>query len=169
MFNTCITLTIMEVNNQNGWKKLLTGYPWFACNQCYPVTAYSEYMPSPLLGYKPYGKPDQRILSEEDLYGWKISELEEEYELKPGIEHIGKQIMTNITKLGKGLPQHFISGHGGENLSTIPTGLLNWQREPDIFIMKGLLHFYHLCFHVRRMIRAGYCGHFSATPYTSRK
>jgi hypothetical protein len=120
MFNTCITLTIMEVNNQNGWKKLLTGYPWFACNQCYPVTAYSEYMPSPLLGYKPYGKPDQRILSEEDLYGWKISELEEEYELKPGIEHIGKQIMTNITKLGKGLPQHFISGHGGENLINNP-------------------------------------------------
>ena len=110
----------MEENNQNGWKKLLTGYPWFTGNDCYPVTAYSEYMPPPLLGFKPYGKPDHRILIEEDLFGWKISEMEEEYELKPGIEHIGQQILTNIIKLGKGLPQHFISGHGGENLINNP-------------------------------------------------
>jgi hypothetical protein len=104
----------------NGWQKLLTGYPWFSCEGCYPITAYSEFMPPPHLGYKPYGKPDNRILQEDDPFGWKISEMEEEYELKPGIEHIGHQIMSNILKLGKGLPQHFISGHGGENLVNNP-------------------------------------------------
>jgi hypothetical protein len=110
----------MEDLNPHGWKKLLTGYPWFRCNGCYPITAYSEFMPSPMLGYKPYGKPDHLILSEDDQFGWNITEMEEEYELKPGIEHIGQQIMSNIIKLGKGLPQHLISGHGGENLRDNP-------------------------------------------------
>ena len=110
----------MEENTSFGWQKLLTGYPWFRCNGCYPITAYSEFMPPPLLGYKPYGKPDHSIYSENDPFGWKITEMEEEYELKPGIEHIGQQIMSNIIKLGKGLPQHFISGHDGENLRNNP-------------------------------------------------
>jgi Peptidase family M28 len=106
--------------NSKGWQKLLTGYPWFRCKGCYEIKAYSEFMPPPRLSYKPYGKPDNRILQEDDPYGWKISEMEEEYELKPGIEHIGYQIMSNILKLGKGLPEHFISGHGGENLFKNP-------------------------------------------------
>ena len=110
----------MEEAKTNGWKKFLTGYPWFRCKGCYTVTAYSEFMPPPRLGIKPYGKSDNRILEEDDPFGWKISEMEEEYELKPGIEHIGHQIMGNILKLGKGLPQHYISGHGGENLVNNP-------------------------------------------------
>ncbi|MCX6320720.1 MAG: M28 family peptidase [Bacteroidia bacterium] len=110
----------MKENIPPGWKKLITGYPWFRCNGCYQITAYSEFMPPPLPGYKPYGKPDHLILSENDPFGWKITEMEEEYELKPGIEHIGQQIMNNIIKLGKGLPEHFISGHGGENLRNNP-------------------------------------------------
>ena len=110
----------MEEKILYGWQKLLAGYPWFRCNGCFPITAYSEFMPPPLLGYKPYGKPEQGILDEDDPFGWKISEMEEEYELKPGIEHIGHQIISNIVKLGKGLPQHYISGHGGENLRNNP-------------------------------------------------
>ncbi|TAL61838.1 MAG: M28 family peptidase [Bacteroidetes bacterium] len=110
----------MEENSTTGWKKLLEEYPWFRCDGCFPITAYSEYMPPAMLGYKPYGKPDHSILSEDDPFGWKITEMEEEYELKPGIEHIGQQIMKNIIKLGKGLPEHFISGHGGENLRDNP-------------------------------------------------
>jgi len=110
----------MEEKKIVGWQKFLTGYPWFNFKGRYPIAAYSEFMPPPRLGYKPYGKPDHRILQEDDPFGWKISEMEEEYELKPGIEHIGQQIMSNILKLGKGLPQHFISGHGGENLENNP-------------------------------------------------
>jgi hypothetical protein len=110
----------MEEKPTIGWQKFLTGYPWFRCKGCYPIAAYSEFMPPPRLGYKPYGTPDHRILPEDDLFGWNISEMEEEYELKPGIEHIGRQIMNNILKLGKGLPEHFISGHGGENLINNP-------------------------------------------------
>jgi hypothetical protein len=110
----------MEEQTSPGWKKLLKGYPWFSCKGCYPITAYSEFMPSPQLGCKPYGKPDFRVLSENDPFGWNITEMEEEYEIKPGISHIGQQIMNNIIKLGKGLPQDFISGHNGENLKNNP-------------------------------------------------
>ena len=110
----------MEEKNSVGWQKLLNGYPWFRCEGCYPISAYSEFMPPPRLGCKPYGKPDHRIVTDDDPYGWNISELEEEFELKPGIEHAGHQIMSNILKLGKGLPEHFISGHGGENLLNNP-------------------------------------------------
>jgi hypothetical protein len=110
----------MEEKSASGWKRLINGYPWFACNGCYPITAYSEFMPPPMLGYKPYGKPDTLILDEKDPYGWKITELEEEYELRPGIKHAGEQILKKIIKLGKGHSEHFISGHGGENLRNNP-------------------------------------------------
>ncbi|MGC1389636.1 MAG: M28 family peptidase [Bacteroidales bacterium] len=110
----------MEKYIRNGWKKLLTGYPWFRCKGCYQITAYSEFMPPPHLAYKPYGRPDNLILQDDDPFGWKISEMEEVYELKPGIEHTGHQIMSSILKLSKGLPEHFISGHGGENLYNNP-------------------------------------------------
>lgn len=110
----------MEKEIPSGWQKMLKNYPWFNCKGCYPIAAYSEFMPPPRLGYKPYGKPDHRILEENDPFGWKISEMEEEYELKPGIEHIGHQIMSNILKLGTGITEHYISGHGGENLANNP-------------------------------------------------
>ena len=110
----------MEEKYPQGWQKLLAGYPWFRTKGGYPISAYSEFMPSPQPEYKPYGKPGNLILKEEDPFGWNISEMEEEYELKPGLEHIGQQIISNILKLGKGLPHHFISGHGSENLENNP-------------------------------------------------
>ena len=77
----------MEESKHNVWKKFLTGYQLFSCIGCYSVTAFSVFLTPTRLGYKPYGKPDNRILEEDDPFGWKISEMEEEYELKPGIEY----------------------------------------------------------------------------------
>jgi hypothetical protein len=110
----------MAANELQGWQKMLAGYPWFNCEGCYPLPAYSEFMPSPLVGRKPLGDIDPRILHEDDPSGWWISEIEEEYELRPGIEHSGKQIFHSILKLGKGLPEHHIHGHGGQNLKDNP-------------------------------------------------
>jgi hypothetical protein len=110
----------MENKASSGWQKLIEGYPLGKPDRTYHISAYSEFMPAPRLGYKPYGKPDQAILNLDDPFGWKITEIEEEFELKPGIEHVGQQIMSNIIRLGKGIPHHFISGHGGENLRNNP-------------------------------------------------
>lgn len=104
----------------NGWQKMVEGYPWFNCDGCYPITAYSEFMPSPQIGRKPLGEIDGSVFADNDLHGWKISEVEEEYELRPGIVHAGNQIMNNLIKLGKGVPEHFIHGHGGQNLKDNP-------------------------------------------------
>jgi hypothetical protein len=103
-----------------GWQKMLESYPWFNCDECYPITAYSEFMPSPLVGRKPLGEIDRVLFSDDDPFGWHITEIEEEYELRPGIEHAGHQIMNNLIKLGKGLTEHYIHGHGGENLKDNP-------------------------------------------------
>lgn len=110
----------MDNKNNEGWPKMLEDYPWFNCEDCYPIHAYSEFMPAPGVGRKPLGDIDYTMFSKDDPYGWQISEIEEELELKPGIEHAGHQIMNNVIKLGKGLTEHYIHGHGGENLKDNP-------------------------------------------------
>ncbi|MDP4223181.1 MAG: M28 family peptidase [Bacteroidota bacterium] len=116
-----------------GWQKMLDGYPWFRCEGCYPVAAYSEFMPSPLVGRKPLGEIDHVVFSDDDPFGWHITEREEEYELRPGIEHTGQQIMSNIIKLGKGFPENHIHGHGGANLKDNPY----WP--PELALKAGVL------------------------------
>jgi hypothetical protein len=110
----------MMERNPEGWQKLLSGYPWFNCDGCYPLPAYSEFMPSPLVGRKPLGEIDHELFVEDDPYGWHITEAEEEYELGPGLVHTGHQIMNNLLKLGKGQKENHIHGHGGQNLKDNP-------------------------------------------------
>jgi len=82
----------MTENEPKGWQKLLTGYPWFNCDKLFPLPAYSEFMPSPLVGRKPLGEVDREIFDDNDPFGWHITEMEEEYELRPGILHTGQQV-----------------------------------------------------------------------------
>ena len=103
-----------------GWHKLMEGYPWFEGESQYPIPAYSEFMPPPRLGRAPYGGIDTSIFAENDLYGWQISELEEEYELKPGLDHVARQVMEQLLKLGHGQPAYLIAGHQGQNLLNNP-------------------------------------------------
>ena len=41
-----------------GWNTILEGWPWFTGAGHYPISAYSEFMPPPLLGRSPYGSAD---------------------------------------------------------------------------------------------------------------
>ncbi|NVO10906.1 MAG: M28 family peptidase [Bacteroidales bacterium] len=103
-----------------GWRKLLEGFPWFEGEGNFPLPAYSEFMPPPRVGYSPYGEVDSSTFRSKDEYGWYIPELEEELELKPGLEHISKQIMHYVEKLGKGITEYHISGHSRQNLTDNP-------------------------------------------------
>src|SRR5512140_3656756 len=98
-----------------GWKKLLEGYPWFSGEGSYPLPAYSEFMPAPRVGCILSGEIDDSIFSPEEPHTWHISELEEEYELRPGLEHIAGQILHKLIKLGRGAPVPHIAGHHGLN------------------------------------------------------
>ncbi len=110
----------MEKTQSAGWRKLISGFPWFEGESNFTLPAYSEFMPPPRVGRSPYGEIDSSTFKEDDEFGWYIPELEEELELKPGIEHISKQIMHYIEKLGKGLTEYHITGHNSHNLIDNP-------------------------------------------------
>lgn len=103
-----------------GWKELLEGHPWFTGEGRYPIPAYSEFMPPPRLGRAPYGEADPLGSLEDDAYGWRISEVEEEFELKPGLESLAQEIVGAVYRLGQGLPSYHIAGHKGMNLQDNP-------------------------------------------------
>lgn len=118
---------------QEGWKRLLDGYPQSVANGQFPLPAYSEFMPPPWLGIRPYGETDTSLFLDDDPFGWYISEIEEEYELKPGFSNLANQIMEQIAELGNGLPTHHMMGHNRRNLVDNPY----WP--PDLAAQAGQL------------------------------
>ncbi len=123
--------------NLKGWEKLIEGFPWFAGAGQYPIPAYSEFMPSPRLGFSLYGEFDPSVFSREDPYGWLISEMEEECELKAGLENIANQVLGQLVKLGSGQPAPHIAGHRGRNLQDNPY----WP--PELAARAGSLYHEH--------------------------
>ncbi len=98
-----------------GWQALLDGYPWFEREGNYPISAYSEFMPPPRLGRAPYDGFDASVYDKNDNFGWQISEMEQEYELRPGLEKIAKVVIEQLVLLGTGQRAHRLIGHDGEN------------------------------------------------------
>jgi hypothetical protein len=103
-----------------GWQKLTEDNPERKSTGRFVIPAYSEFMPPPRLGRPPYGRVDSDLFSEADPYGWQITEIEEEYELRPGLQHLAQEIMGQLVKLGEGQAAYHISGHGGKNLANNP-------------------------------------------------
>lgn len=66
-----------------GWKQLVEGWPWFQGEGRFPVLPNSEFMPPVRLGLRPYGTRDGLLLSEDDPWGWPVSEYEEGLTLRP--------------------------------------------------------------------------------------
>ncbi len=107
-------------SNSVGWHRLVEGYPWYNHAGSYPLPAYSEFMPAPQLGRMPAGDIDDSLFSEDDPFGWVISEMEQEYQLKPGLEWIARHIMSHVLKLGQGLSDSSIGEHKNQNLRDNP-------------------------------------------------
>lgn len=104
-----------------GWKRLLDGFPWYDGEGKFAFPAYSEFMPPPRLRRAPYGtEVDPGLFTEDDPYGWHVTELEEEWELRPGLGHLAERLVEAIRKLGEGKPVPHIRGHEGENLENNP-------------------------------------------------
>jgi hypothetical protein len=66
-------------------------------------------MPAPRLARKPYGCWDPIPLAEDDPWGWPITEYEEAFSLRPGLEKIAGQILVALEHLGQGRPMHGIA------------------------------------------------------------
>jgi hypothetical protein len=91
------------------WKQLLHEPACFRGEGNFPIAAYSEFMPPPRLAHKPYGGIDGSIFTEDDPWGWRITEYEEARELRPGLEQVARQLLGGLVHLGKGEAAHGIS------------------------------------------------------------
>ena len=92
-----------------GWQKLLAGYPWFEGQGNFLITAYSEFMPPPRLGRKPYGSIDDGLFIDDDPFGWRVTEYEEALEIQPGLVMIARELMHVFRHLGLREPAHGIA------------------------------------------------------------
>jgi hypothetical protein len=59
---------------KTGWQRLAAGTSWYRAAGRYPIPAYSEFMPPPRLGEKPYGAVEPSRLDSADPWGWPVSE-----------------------------------------------------------------------------------------------
>lgn len=96
---------------QKGWKHLLAGTSWYCRKGRFPIIAYSEFMPPPRLGRKPYGAHDPTLFQPSDPFGWHVTEYEEIMELHPGLEFLASELVHVVEHLGQGRPAHGIARH----------------------------------------------------------
>jgi len=75
----------------------------------YPIAAYSEFMPPVRLGCRPHCGKGDGFFCEEDPLGFAVTEFEEVFELRPGLENIAHQVL--------GALQHMVRGELAERLS----------------------------------------------------
>jgi hypothetical protein len=91
-----------------GWKQLLAGAPRFKGEGRYPIIAYSEYIPPPLLGAKPY-RGAHVWPPPGDGSSWRVSAYEEALEIRPGLAHLAHCVVTALVHLGRGQTAHGIA------------------------------------------------------------
>ena len=80
---------------KEGWDRLLEKLP----RRIGPIAAYSEFMPSPRVAWRPYDSTLAAELVRGGLHGWLISEREQEYELRPGLERIAAEVIHALEHL----------------------------------------------------------------------
>src|SRR5262245_37858900 len=63
-----LTHHLKGLNMRTGWHQLIPDAPLFRGPGRFPLDAYSEFLPPPLLGWKPYGDepPDSQLFDPED-------------------------------------------------------------------------------------------------------
>jgi hypothetical protein len=84
-----------------GWRKLIPTSDCFRGEGAYPIRAYSEFLPAPLVGWKPYGNhtPDPELFQDDDPHGWHVSEFAEARELQAGFVQIAGQLLKKLSKV----------------------------------------------------------------------
>ena len=72
----------------------------------FPLRAYSELMPPPYVGSKPYDRdPAQRTATFGVVDGaLLVDEYEQAHDLEPGLDHIATRLLDELTKLARGAP-----------------------------------------------------------------
>ena len=92
-----------------GWHKLLANPPAFQGPGSYQIPAYSEFMPAPRCGWLPYGGVQPGPYDLTEPCAWQISEREEIFELRPGLEIIAAQVIGALRRLDLNQPAQGLS------------------------------------------------------------
>jgi hypothetical protein len=96
-----------------GWSSLIPDENLFHGPDAFHIDAYSEFMPPPRVGWKPYGTQavNPHLLSPDDPFGWQVLEFDEALELQPGLYHIARQLLTRLKRLQSGNPDTGLPRH----------------------------------------------------------
>jgi hypothetical protein len=100
-----------------GWPKLIPGEGAVQAPGAFRIDAYSEYVPPPRVGWKPYGPVplNSYQFSPDDPFGWKVHEFDEALELQPGLHQIARQLMARLKRLQDGNPDTGLPRHVSQN------------------------------------------------------
>jgi hypothetical protein len=93
---------------EQGWRRMFPE-PHPGTGLDCPIPAYSEFMPPPRIGWKPYGSREPMPFAPDDPFGWRIQEYEEEVELQPGLAALARTAVGALANLGQGRPARGIS------------------------------------------------------------
>lgn len=109
-----------------GWAKLIPADADGRGPGAARIDAYSEFMPAPRVGWKPYGPVplNREVFAADDPFGWKIQEFDEALELQPGLHQVAKQLLTRLKRLQDGNPETGLPRH-------VSKDNLYWPRELD--------------------------------------
>jgi len=89
---------------------------WRGCR--FPLRAYSEWMPPPYVGTKPYAPWQRPVVA---THGLEVDEYEQAHDLVPGLDYIAAQVVADLARLVRGEP------HGLSR--TLLTGNAAWPDE----------------------------------------
>lgn len=78
---------------------MVADWPWFRAKGSFPIPPYSERAATPYLIRKPYGTIDDALFSDDDLWGWPITEYEDAFLLRPGMEQVARPIIHRLLAL----------------------------------------------------------------------
>jgi hypothetical protein len=98
-----------------GWPSLFDDPSWTRVRQRFPIAAYSEFMPPPRIGQKPYGTWARSPFIESDPWGWRITPYETDRHLRPGLVTIGSQLLNDLVAVAEGQQHNIGEMHLADN------------------------------------------------------
>jgi hypothetical protein len=122
-----------------GWQQLIPKENRLQGSSAFRIDAYSEFMPPPRVGWKPYGPVplNSLVFSPDDPFGWKVHEFDEALELQPGLHQIARQLLTGLKRLQDGNPETGLPRHICDKNPFYPPELarVNLQNDPCVLLL----------------------------------
>lgn len=94
---------------RQGWDALLADVPRYGRTDRLRIMAYSEMMPSPWIGWRPYDKNHPAPRNPDDPFSWLVNEREQAMELNPGLLLIARQVLSALQRLDREQPAQGIT------------------------------------------------------------